>query len=606
MKSVKKVSVYLVPLLLILLTTLIKVNMTEVLGNRTPFLLYTTVVIFATWYSGWLIGLITNFVCILLIIYLFLEPIYSFSFAPRLWVHILIFASQNIFLSMMGYALKKSLKKSREAESKLKLLLEEACDLLVLRDKSGKATYVSPRVFEMTGYTPEEYIKLGFDKLVEPEYLEMFTGKLNLLLKSPNAHDVIRAAFKRKDGQVIWLEGDVYNYLERPGINALVSHIKNVTVRVKLERQKDEFIGIASHELKTPITNIQGFTKLAKSTLYDKPEKAKAFLDRSENNIQRLSRLVNDLLDISKINTGKQTYHFETFDLSNLMEETVQSFALTHPEHRFELINEPNALLKGDRFRLEQVIINLIDNAIKYSPASRDIVISQQIANGRSVVSVQDFGIGISEEHLQAVFDRFYRVDSSAMKFQGLGLGLFIASDILKQHGGNLWAESKLGEGSRFSFIVPLASLAAANADTDGSSYFKNDSISVSYNALQNWLEVRWLGYQTRETVETSGLIILDFVKKTQSKYVLNDNSLVKGNWSDSSDHGGNIWFPMMAAAGVKYFAWVLSEDKFSNMAAYKSSEMNKSDVLVRFFKEEAEAASWLEEVKSELEKRSA
>ncbi|WP_207423929.1 ATP-binding protein [Desertivirga brevis] len=603
MEKAKRVSVYLFPVLLILITTLIKLNFTEIIGNRTPFLLYGGVVIAATWYSGWRIGLITNIVCVLLVVYFFIEPIYSFYVAPRIVVHLALFILQNTLVILMGLALKKSLKKSQSAETKLKLLLEEACDLIVLRDKNGKATYVSPRVLEITGYTPQEYMELSFDRLVEPEFLEMFTEKLNSISKTPNERQSVLALFKRKDGELRWLEGDVYNYLNREGINALVSHIKDVTHRVELERQKDEFIGLASHELKTPITNIKGFTALAKASIYTDSQKSEALLERSEANIKRLSKLVSDLLDISKINTGKQDYEFETFDLSFLLRDTVQSFALTYSGHIFSSEIESNAIVYGDRNRLEQVIINLIDNAIKYSPHSRQIIIKQKVMQSNVVVSVQDFGIGISEEHLQNIFNRFYRVDSSAMRFQGLGLGLFIAADILKRHQGNFWVESKQGEGSTFNFIIPLERACADLATTDNATFYRDSSISINYHYNDHYLEVRWLGFQTKETVNAAGLRILEYVKKTRAKLVFNDNSQVVGNWSETSDHGGNVWFPLIAEAGVQYFAWILSKNRFSNMAAQRSYEMNRSNIVIRLFDEEEDGLSWLkdQEVKSEM-----
>ncbi|WP_207534783.1 ATP-binding protein [Desertivirga arenae] len=594
MRQFQQTAKYLFPIALILLATLAKYSFTGILGNRTPFLLYSGVVIGATWYSGWRIGLLTNFICLLLVVYLFLEPIGSFYIQPRLYVHLLIFTLQNVLVALMGYALQEALRKSRAAESKVKLLLEEACDLLVLRNENGKAIYVSPKVTEITGYTPEEYMELTFDRLVEPEHLEMFKEKIESVMAKPNERQTVKSLFRCKNGGLKWLEGDVYNYLERPGINAIVSHIKDVTSRIQLETQKDEFIGMASHELKTPITNIKGFTTLAKSAIRTNPEKAEALLGRSEVNIKRLGRLVNDLLDISKINTGRLSYEFQLFNLSSLIQEVVQSFILTYPGHTFTLETVPLAIINGDRFRLEQVITNLIDNAIKYSPESRSIVIKQELKEGKAIVSVQDFGIGISEEHLKHIFDRFYRVDASSMRFQGLGLGLFIASDILKNHKGNFWVESKQGEGSTFFFIVPLQGYSKELAVTDHATFYHNSSISIHYHSKENYLEVKWIGIQTKETVNESGLKILEFVRKTKATRVYNDNSEVIGNWSDTSDHGGKVWFPAMAEVGVSFFAWVMSKDRFSNMAAMRSYDMNKSNILIKLFDRQEEAVSWL------------
>nr|WP_256439369.1 ATP-binding protein [Pedobacter sp. SYSU D00823] len=258
--------------------------------------------------------------------------------------------------------------------------------------------------------------------------------------------------------------------------------------------------------------------------------------------------------------------------------------------------------MNGDRYRLEQVLINLLENAVKYSPEADKVLVSAELSNNYLIVSIRDFGIGISEEHVSKIFNRFYRVDNTSTKYQGLGLGLFIASEILKKHNGSFWLDSKLGEGSTFSFLLPYELEAKTNTYTDNQTYFRTDYIDIAYNKEQNWLEADWIGYQTKQTVQEGCMHMLDLVKSTRVEKVLNNNSKVKGNWSEASDWGSTFWFPLMQEAGIEYFAWIQSPDIFSQLSALKSIEMKNGKINIHFFEEMSAAVEWLEGVKSEAE----
>ncbi|MDB5021593.1 MAG: domain S-box protein, partial [Pedobacter sp.] len=227
------------------------------------------------------------------------------------------------------------------------------------------------------------------------------------------------------------------------------------------EKRKDEFISIASHELKTPLTTIKAFFQLAKREI--NPEfKSYGFISKAGRQLNRMERLIEDLLDVSKINSGKMQYNLEQFEFSEILREAVDSVQEISPTHQLVIERSPSVLFNGDRHRLEQVIINLLNNAVKYSPDANKVIVDAELKGNNLIVTIKDFGIGVSDEHIEALFERFYRVDTEH-RFQGLGLGLFISSDIIKRHGGKIWAESVEGSGSVFAFELPVLTKAELN-----------------------------------------------------------------------------------------------------------------------------------------------
>lgn len=222
---------------------------------------------------------------------------------------------------------------------------------------------------------------------------------------------------------------------------------------------REEFISIASHELKTPITSIKAFTQILKQKLRGKvePDTLK-MLDRTEGQIERLITLIRELLDITKIQAGKLSFSEEYLDLFRLVTEIVNDFQLINKSHEISLEGSGTYNVLGDKDRLGQVINNLISNAIKYSPNKKKIVITLTSDKNSVTVQVQDFGIGIDKASLPRVFERFFRgSNSESGSLSSLGLGLYISAEIIRRHHGQIWVQSKKGQGSTFFFQLPLA-----------------------------------------------------------------------------------------------------------------------------------------------------
>ncbi len=220
------------------------------------------------------------------------------------------------------------------------------------------------------------------------------------------------------------------------------------------QQKKDEFIGIASHELKTPLTSIKAYLQVLDTIENEQPNKQ--YVQKTLDNVNRLQQLINDLLDVSKIQSGQLHLNMTEFEIDTLLDETIATFQVVSPHHKIiRRGDKMNQVISADRQRIEQVIVNLLSNATKYSPDAKEVIVSTKKTDSTLTIKVKDFGIGIEKEEQSKVFDRFYRTKKMSILISGFGLGLYICKDIIKRHNGEIWIESeKLG--TSFYFSLPL------------------------------------------------------------------------------------------------------------------------------------------------------
>ena len=240
-------------------------------------------------------------------------------------------------------------------------------------------------------------------------------------------------------------------------------YLEQVEARRKVEdlsRLKDEFLSIASHELRTPVTSIKGYTQLAKTLIHENDlQTSEEYLDIALDQIDRMSRLILELLDVSRIETGRLEIRREPIQWSAFVREVVHRHHTAVSDRRFHLsLPEETMIVHGDRDRLEQVLGNLLENAVKYSPEGSEILVSVDNREDQVVTAVCDRGIGIPADELSVVFERFHRGRQvSSTNYGGLGLGLYITKQIVERHAGKIWVESKEGSGTTFYFSLPAA-----------------------------------------------------------------------------------------------------------------------------------------------------
>lgn len=223
-----------------------------------------------------------------------------------------------------------------------------------------------------------------------------------------------------------------------------------------LNSRKDEFIGVAGHELRTPITTIKGYLQLIQGQIED--TLSKDLVDKALRQVNKLNGLIGDLLDVSKIQSGKLEYRMTSCQLLPLVRESVEMIRQIHTSHTIRMeLPSGDIMITADGAKIEQVLINFLNNAIKYSPEADMIILTVQKEGSRVVVGIQDFGIGIPKAHHEKVFQRYYRISHSKHVIGGLGMGLYIAKEIIDRHKGAIWVESEEGKGSTFYFSLPLS-----------------------------------------------------------------------------------------------------------------------------------------------------
>ncbi len=246
--------------------------------------------------------------------------------------------------------------------------------------------------------------------------------------------------------------------------NKWIGTFTDIDAHKQIEKKKDEFLSIASHELKTPLTSIKAYIQLLSRSLKNHESvQIKTYIEKAYSQVGKLNDLISDLLDISKIESGELKLNKKNIDIKIIIESCVDTIHQTHPNAKIKVIGNINSkLLDVDEHRIEQVLLNYLTNALKYSPDDQTIIVIREDLEDEVIIKVKDKGIGIPEEKQNRVFGKFYRVEETSIKFQGLGIGLYICADIIKKHHGKFGVKSEPNKGSEFYFSLPTHTLTQA------------------------------------------------------------------------------------------------------------------------------------------------
>jgi len=323
------------------------------------------------------------------------------------------------------------------------------------------------RCKEVFGVSPLAMVDLQcFYGMIHADDRQALEDKVNQTL-SDNKNGEFEAEYRTVpiDGRSQWLKIKGRAYYDIDGhairfigtlLDVTIQRLMDVAVN-ELLRKKDEFISVASHELKTPITSLKLLLQTMERTTAGNAE-MKAFvvsIKKSIRQVDKLSELIGDLLDVTKIQSGKMDLQKTTFLLDELVKECCEEQQAQSVRHQLVIEGDKDVNVFADRNRMEQVLDNLISNAIKYSPDSETVIVRVEKVDEGVKISVVDFGIGISANKVPLIFDRFYRVDESSRRYAGLGLGLYISSEIIRRHNGSIDIKSEEGKGSTFWFVIP-------------------------------------------------------------------------------------------------------------------------------------------------------
>jgi len=380
-----------------------------------------------------------------------------------------------VFLASVIGWLKQTIDTLIEREAKARLLAEEGQLRLqiimkqlpvgvLLVDKDKGAVTGNKQLETILGRKPVKYLQ--FDENHSSNYayhsdepLKVKEFPIVRAFHHGETVESIEMEYVRDDKKRIFLRVNAAPIKNKNNqIIAAVSTFYDITQEKEQEQRKDDFLNMASHELKTPITSMKLYLDLllARMQLGD-DEKAIEMVQNVKKQTKKLQNLVNELLDISRIQTGKLSLDKEAFDINPLVVETLELLQTTTYKHKLVFKPKDAIFVFADRFRVYQILTNLLTNAIKYSEEEQEIIINVKQEKERAIISVQDFGIGIASEQKTKIFDKLYQVaDRKEKTFPGLGMGLYISKEIVKRHKGAIWVESSKGKGSTFYFSLPL------------------------------------------------------------------------------------------------------------------------------------------------------
>ncbi|WP_214073008.1 ATP-binding protein [Mucilaginibacter sp. dw_454] len=347
-----------------------------------------------------------------------------------------------------------------EQQKKLyEIVASNTPDLIYVFDLNYKFTFANPALLTMWGKTWDEAVGRGLlDNGYEPWHAEMHEREIDHVVATK---ETIRGEVSFPHAT---LGRRVYDYIFSPVLNAdgevesIAGTTRDISEIKENEQRKNDFISMVSHELKTPLTSVISYVQLSqKRATQNHDEVATGMLERAGKQLAKMTRMINGFLNVSRLESGQIHIDHKLFDLAALMKEVEQESATTISG--YNLIFEPvkETWVSADKDKISQVFNNLISNAVKYSPPGSAIHVGAIAKGGRVKVSVQDEGMGISKEDLPRLFERYYRVkEAEAKHISGFGIGLYLCSEIIKRHGGNVWAESQPGKGSTFFFDLPV------------------------------------------------------------------------------------------------------------------------------------------------------
>ncbi|EFO81014.1 PAS/PAC sensor hybrid histidine kinase [Oscillochloris trichoides DG-6] len=409
---------------------------------------------------------------------------------------------------------------TRNDQERTSAVVDATNDAILMLDERRRVMIINRRARFFFGISERELqekdleqLSIIFNRIFEDP--PRFHGWLRQLLRSPTERVVAEFRIIRPEARLLQcFSAPVMDLHDRYLGRILV--FRDITREREVERMKSEFVSNVSHELRTPLTSIQGTLQLVlgpkRSGSEGLPQRARDLLNVSLSNTERLIRLINDILDVAKIEQGRIELRRETLSVEDLCRAAVaemHAFA-NHRGMSIDMDLQPGLpSVLADRDRSTQILINLLSNAIKFSVGSQSVLLSARTDGSMVYFSVRDWGRGIDLENQERIFQKFVQIDSSATRdVGGTGLGLSISKALVEEQGGRIWLESELGRGSTFTFTLPVAPGLPTRTEPSGNQPlalllgFTNDTarLCAQFNSV---------GWQVREVDDLSGLVDL-------------------------------------------------------------------------------------------------
>ncbi len=358
---------------------------------------------------------------------------------------------ENLEQSIIDRA--EELIKTRE---QIEVILSSSPDSIILMRADGLIDACNRACEELFGYEMDELYSQPPTLLVAPADVDTCETAIRSILEN---RQPVQGEFvaRRKDGMTFDAHIAVGPFIQQGELHGLICVLRDISAFKEIDRLKDSFLSTAAHELRNPLTTIQGFIEILITREVDAGHRQR-YMQFVNRQAEQLGAVINDLLDVSKLEESHgMDLEWRWVDMEQIINDSVQPYIESDSKHRFHLEGlDRLPPIRGDLVRLKQVIDNLVSNAAKYSPEGGTITIRGRVTDKEVIISVADEGIGIHPRDQERIFERFYRVDEIRNEIRGTGLGLAITRLIVDLHGGRIWLESTPGEGSTFAFAIPL------------------------------------------------------------------------------------------------------------------------------------------------------
>lgn len=352
----------------------------------------------------------------------------------------------------------EAMRMAEDRTATLIAIIDSSDDAIISKDLNSVITSWNISAERIFGYSAEEMIGESILKLIPPDRHQ---EEPLILSQLKNGHRVDHFETKRmtKQGNLIDVSLTISPVKDKYGnIVGLSKIARDITDKKLEEQRKNDFIAIVSHELKTPLTSVKSYIQLALAKVKEQKDGfIENVLTRADVQTQKMTLMINDFLNLSRLEEGKMSLNMSRFSLPELMDEIVGEGCIFAPAHLIEYRRCPELTIYGDRDKLGQVMNNLLSNAVKYSESGTVINIDWKIEDGKVLISFEDHGFGISTEDQKRLFERFYRVSDLRVKnISGFGIGLYLVTEILRLHSSQIRVQSEPGKGSVFSFALPI------------------------------------------------------------------------------------------------------------------------------------------------------
>jgi two-component system sensor histidine kinase VicK len=318
----------------------------------------------------------------------------------------------------------------------------------------------SPRLKEFFGYDPDEEVPYeAAINQIHPDYRQAAADMVEAAITKGIKFDMEYPVIGHNDGKIRWVRGIGTVQHDNNGIDTYFTGVLHeITEKKQDEMRKNDFIGMVSHELKTPLTSLTAIIQVMNAKLKNSEDPFIAnAMSKANIQVKKMSNMINGFLNISRLESGKIFIEKNIFEINALILEVIDEIQMTAFMHSISLVPCPPINVNADRDKIGSVLSNLLTNAIKYSPKAQQIIVNCEMIGNAVQISIKDEGMGIKAEDLDKLFDRYYRVESKhTTHISGFGIGLYLSAEIIQRHGGKIWVESQSGVGSTFYFTLPL------------------------------------------------------------------------------------------------------------------------------------------------------